>query len=345
MKVVVAPDSFKECMSAIRVAETMTQALREMCPEAEVVPLPLADGGEGTLDVLIRAYQATVFTVNVSDPLGRPVPARFGVAGDVALVEVAQACGMQRLAPGERRPLTASSRGVGELLLAARDKGCRHFLIGLGGTATCDGGAGMLTVPGIKDLLRESSVELLCDVDAPLLGPQGAARMFAPQKGASPADVEELERRMERLSDEWFRETGAQVAEMPGAGAAGGLGAAFMAFSDARYSCGAERILDLVGFDRAIEGASIIITGEGKSDAQTLLGKVPYTVLRHAGHTPVALFSGRIEDRNLLEQAGFHPIVEITPRTLALPEALQPEMAASLMKTAIQMFLDPHATH
>ena len=335
MKIVVAPDSFKECLPASRVAAVRAAAVREACPGAEVLALPLADGGEGTLDVLAAALGAQVHTVTVQDPLGRPVDARLGVWGETAMIEVAQACGLSLLKPLERNPLRAGSQGVGELLLAAHRLECRHFLVGLGGSATCDGGAGLLSVPGINSL-KDSSFELLCDVDAPFVGPQGAARVFAPQKGASPADVEVLEARMLALAAQWFRETGVQVADLPGAGAAGGLGGALMAHFAATRVSGIQKVLELVRFREAVADADLIITGEGRSDAQTLQGKVPYGVLQNAGEVPVALVSGRIIDREDLLKAGFDQLLEVTPRDLSLAQALDPKTAEILLFQAVQ---------
>ena len=336
MKIVLAPDSFKECLSAAQVAQTLAQAVHAACPEAELVQLSLADGGEGTLEVLAKALGATVYRAGIHDPLGRPIQASFGVAGGTALIEVAQACGLQLLAPQERNPLRASTYGLGELLLAACQKGCRQLLIGLGGTATCDGGAGMLSVPGVKEALQNVSIELLCDVDAPFTGSRGAARVFAPQKGASPEEVEILEQKMQDLARSILSQTGVDVSDMPGAGAAGGLGGAFMAYSHATMVPGIERILELAGFDQAVQDAHLIITGEGKSDRQTLMGKVPWGVLQHAQGVPVALLSGRVENRDDLERAGFHPVLEVTPRSLPLPEALKPERATALLWQAAQ---------
>lgn len=332
-KILIAPDSFKECLSSPEVAATLAAAIRERHPQAEIVEMPLADGGEGTLEVLAKALGADIRETLVSDPLVRPVPARYGVAGKTALIEIAQACGLSLLKPAERNPLLTSSRGVGELLMAAYKEGCRHFIVGLGGSATCDGGAGMLAVPGLKEM-KDSTVELLCDVDAPFVGPQGAARVFAPQKGASAQDVEVLESRMVLLADTILQETGVDVANLPGAGAAGGLGGAFMAYWNARREQGIDRILELVGFEKAFKGTDLILTGEGKSDAQTLMGKVPMGVLQHAKGVPVALLSGRIENRLQLEQAGFSPIVEVTPRSLSLSEALQAETARHYLRAA-----------
>ena len=255
------------------------------------------------------------------------------MAGETAIIEVAQACGLSLLRPQERHPLVTSSRGVGELLVAAYTEGCRHFLVGLGGSAICDGGAGMMAVTGIRNL---TSLELLCDVDAPFVGPTGAARVFAPQKGASPEEVEMLETRMLSLAARMQEETGVDVRQMPGAGAAGGLGGALMAYLGARMVSGIGRILELVRFSEAVKDASLVITGEGRSDAQTLLGKVPLGVLQNAGNVPVALVSGRIEDRQALESAGFHPVVEVSPRNLSLHEALAPSIALRNIQSAVK---------
>lgn len=271
----------------------------------------------------------------VCGPIGKPVDALYGIAGDTAVIEVAQACGLQLLEASERNPLNTTSRGVGELLLAAREQGCRNFIIGLGGTSTCDGGEGMLSVPGLCEAMAGASVELLCDVDNPFLGPRGAARVFAPQKGASPSDVELLESRMADMAVRILRETGVDVSAVPGAGAAGGLGGALMAYFGATLQDGIGTILDIIGFDKAVTRADLVITGEGKSDAQTLSGKAPYGVLRRSGSVPVVLLSGRIEGRDALLAAGFSRVLEASPRNLPLDTLLDPSVARSNLRHAI----------
>ena len=297
--------------------------------------MPLADGGEGTVDAVTRALGGEILSARVCGPLGLQVDALYGIAGDTAVIEVAQACGLQLVEPTERNPLVATSRGVGELLLAAREHGCSHLIIGLGGTATCDGGAGMLSVPGLREAMAGASVELLCDVDNPFLGPRGAARVFAPQKGASPSDVEVLESRMASMAARILSETGVDVSAVPGAGAAGGLGGALMAYFGARLRGGIDRILDILGFDKAVASADMVITGEGKSDAQTLSGKAPYGVLKRSGSVPVVLLSGRIENRDALLAAGFHTVLESSPRNLPLSTLLTPSVALSNLRHAI----------
>jgi len=339
MKIVIAPDSYKGCLPAREVAEAMAAGVREACPEAELVLHPLADGGEGTLEILSQALGGSLREANVSDPLGREIQAQYGVAGDLAVIEVARACGLGLLSPAERNPLKASTRGVGELILAAWRDGCRRFLIGLGGSATCDGGTGMLAVPGIRDAFRDASFELLCDVRAPFIGPDGAARVFAPQKGASPADVEVLEERLTQLARQMATETGTDVSRLPGAGAAGGLGGALMAYAHATVSSGVDRIMDLVGFGQALQGADWILTGEGRSDAQTLLGKVPCGVLHRSGSIPVALVSGAIANADALRKAGFARLIPVSPTGLPLQEALRPEKAISNIRHAVSQLL------
>lgn len=299
--------------------------------------MPLADGGEGTVDVLTGALGGLILSAKVCGPMGTPVDASYGIAGDTAVIEVAQACGLQLLRADERNPLAATSRGVGEILMAAREHGCRHFLIGLGGTATCDGGAGMLEVPGLREAMAGASVELLCDVNNPFVGPSGAARVFAPQKGASPSDVEELEHRMEAIAVRVLQETGVDISAVPSAGAAGGLGGALMAYFGARLQGGIDTVLTILGFDKAVSGADLVITGEGKSDLQTLSGKAPYGVLKRSGSVPVVLLSGRIESRDALLAAGFHTVLEASPRNQPLSTLLDPSVARSNLRRAIHL--------
>ena len=341
MKILIAPDSFKECLSAREVAAAMAEGVRAALPSAEVIQMPLSDGGEGTLEVLAPALGASLQEVMVRDPLGKRVVARIGLAGDTGILETAQACGLGLLPPARRNPLKASTCGVGEMILAAEAAGCRHLLIGLGGSATCDGGAGMLSVPGVKEVLRRVSVEILCDVENPFIGPDGAARVFAPQKGASAADVEILEKRLCRLAATYEAETGTDVRAMPGAGAAGGMGGALMAYSGATRVSGVDKVLALVGFDAASSGADLILTGEGRSDRQTLSGKVPVGVLRRAGGVPVALLSGAVcpSASEALRAAGFCRVAAATPAGMPLSKALRPSVARGCLQEAARMLI------
>ena len=194
--------------------------------------------------------------------------------------------------------------------------------------------AAISALPGVREMKGKISVEILCDVDAPFIGPRGTVRVFAPQKGASPEDVEILETRMTALAGQIFEETGVKVADLPGAGAAGGLGGAFVAYFGGKLVSGIERVLALTGFEKAVEGADLIITGEGRSDLQTLMGKVPAGVLRHSHGVPVMLLSGRIEDADELERAGFRGLFEASPRSMPLAEALHPNVARTNLSVA-----------
>ena len=332
MKVIVAPDSFKGCLSAQEVASTLASALRGLHPDWESVEFPLADGGEGTVDVLMPALGGEFRLAVVSDPLGRPVTARYGLLDDTAIIEVAEACGLKYLEAGERNPLIATTYGVGELLMAAYAEGARHFVIGLGGTATCDGGAGMLQVLGLREAMKDCTIELLCDVEIPFIGPEGAVRRYAPQKGASAEDLEILEERMKAFAGTLLSETGVDVLSLPSAGAAGGLAGAFTACFGAENRSGIDRILDLTGFDSVVADADLVITGEGKTDLQTLSGKVALGVLHRAKGIPVVLVSGRIEDESALSAAGFSKLIQVSPEDLPLEEAMRPEVAKENLK-------------
>jgi len=277
----------------------------------------------------------------VSDPLGRPVKAEYGIAGDLAIIESAAACGLTLLSPAERNPLLTSTYGLGELILDALGRGCRRFVIGLGGSATNDGGMGMVSVPHFLEKVSVAEFTVACDVDTPFIGPKGASRVFAPQKGASPADVEVLEVRMTEMAERILKETGVDVRDMQGAGAAGGLGGAFCAYCGAMLRRGVDMVLDAICFDALISGADFIITGEGCSDFQTPKGKTAFGVLERARrqNIPVALISGGIRDEEILKAAGFSLIAAATPAGQPLEEAMKPETAKSNIQSAIRSLI------
>lgn len=358
MKIIVAPDSFKECLGAEEVARAMAAGLREAMSVAsgvqgagggkeplEVVEMPLADGGEGTVRVLAAALGARIVRVTVTGPLGEPVEAEYAMtrSGSTAILEVASACGLPLVPPEKRNPLHTTSRGVGELILDALEKGCKRILIGLGGTSTCDGGAGMLSVPGLREKAAGVTFQALYDVDCPFYGPMGAARVFGPQKGASPEDVEAIDQKMQAMAEEILRETGLDLQTLPGAGAAGGLGGALAAYLGARMRSGVDGILDLIDFDGAVKDADLILTGEGKSDAQTLKGKAPLGVLRRSKGVPVALVSGAINDREELRKAGFRYLLPVTPEGTPRELAIDPETAVENIKKAVTALIQYYA--
>jgi len=312
-RVLVAPDKFKGSLPAAEVAARLAAGLSRAGVGADVVSLPVADGGDGTVDAAVSAGYRRV-AMGVRGPVGRPVTASFALADGTAVIEAAQACGLSLLAPDSLAPLTATSKGVGELILAATRMGAKRVMLGLGGVATTDGGAGLVQALGARftdaaglelppggaalarlatlhlERLRDlSGVEFLVasDVDNPLLGPSGAARVYAPQKGASPEDVELLEAGLERWADIAEAACGQIARDVPGAGAAGGLGFAALLFLGARMRPGIELLLEMLSFGQRLDGARLVITGEGSLDAQSLHGKAPVGVARAAaGHDP-----------------------------------------------------------
>ena len=297
MRVVVAPDKFKGSLTAVQAARAMADGLRRVWPDSEVLLVPVADGGEGTVDAAVAAgYQRR--TVPVQGPTGEPVLADFALRGGSAVLELAEASGLRRLPRGLPAPLTASTFGTGQLLLAALDAGARRVVLGVGGSATTDGGAGMaqalgarlldadgaelppggaallhlhrIDVEGLDRRLAATSVVLASDVDNPLLGPSGAAAVYGPQKGATPQEVERLDAALTRYASVVQRDLARAVDRTPGAGAAGGTGAGALAFLSARISSGIDLVLDVVGFPEALAGADLVLTGEGSLDAQAL---------------------------------------------------------------------------
>jgi len=346
MKIVIASDSYKGCLTSAQVAEAAETAILSVHPDAEVIKVSVADGGEGTVEALVNALSGHLVNAIVSDPLGRPHCAEYGIAGDLAIIEVAAACGLTLLKPEERDPLVTSTRGVGELILDALNSGCRRFLVGLGGSATNDGGKGMtdiLTEAGVlKTSLFSSGVDgvqftVACDVNTPFIGPDGTSRIFSPQKGATPETVEILERRMNEYAVTILKKTGIDVRHMPGAGAAGGLGGAFHAFFGATLCPGVDMVLDVVDFDTIIKGSDLIITGEGRSDYQTTMGKTPAGVLKRAKKQgiPAALISGSIIDCPELNEMGFASKIAVSPLDIPLEDAMKADVAKQNIIRAI----------
>lgn len=328
-KIVIACDSYKGCLSSSEVARAAAEGVAEVYPDCEIVRLAVADGGEGTVDALVETLGGHLECAEVSDPLGRPVKAAYGIAGDLAIIESAAACGLTLLTKEERNPLITTTKGLGELILAAIDKGCRRFLIGLGGSATNDGGMGMISADGFLERARGMKFTVACDVDTPYIGAHGASRVFGPQKGASEKDVEILEERLRGYALKILKDTGIDVSDMAGAGAAGGLGGAFRAYLGAELKRGVDLVLDQIGFDSIIDGADLVITGEGCSDYQTLKGKTAAGVLERAKRKgiPVMLVSGAIRDGQMLRDDGFGVIAAASPQGMSLAEAMRPETA------------------
>lgn len=362
IRVLVAPNAFKECLTAPEAAQAIAAGVRAAGADIEIRCVPVADGGDGTLDTLVAARNGVLHTTQVEDPLGRPIVARYGILddGETAVVEMAEASGLRLLAPEERDPLRASTYGTGQLLMAAMAHGVRRIIVGVGGSATTDAGCGMAQALGFRLLDAEGnelprgggalvnlaridssaaapwfeqvSVHVACDVWNPLLGATGAARIFAPQKGAAADQVQQLEEGLARFAAVAESDLHISVVDIPGGGAAGGLGAGLCAFLGAISMKGAELVLDEVRFDTALEGADLVITGEGKLDAQSALGKAPAAVARRAkiyGLPVVALVGSAENTRSELNAMGFDAVFCIAPRPVSVEDAIT--MASSFL--------------
>lgn len=321
MKIVVCPDSFKGTLTAAEAAEAIREGILDACPDAEVVTLPLGDGGEGTVSALSAALPG-VETVECAtvDPLRRPVTAKYAVAGgSTALIETAAASGLTLLRQEERDIFRADTYGTGLLIADAWRRGIREFVVCMGGTATCDGGLGAYTAlyPVIKKdpEIAKGDFTLLCDVENPLCGPRGAAAVFGPQKGAASDMVGPLDSRLRGLASLYAAIDGIDVADMKYAGAAGGLAGMLMACFRATPERGIGKVLELLDFDSRLKGVDLVVTGEGRSDLTTLSGKAPAGVLERARRrgVAVALLCGRINARDALLEAGFCRAVEAAP--------------------------------
>ena len=383
-KIIVAIDSFKGCLTSIEANRAAVEGILARMPEAEVLSIPVSDGGEGWLEafrspipnpspvgrgtsptpacppsrMVIRSplwgrshtggcskdpsrpsREGVVVEVDVRDPLMRHISAPYLVIGDTAVIEIAKASGLTLLNEEERNPMIATSYGTGQLVADAIRRGCRHIIVGLGGSATSDCGIGMLRAiidnfakHGSWDDVHELDAvrfTIATDVTNPLCGENGAAYVFAPQKGATQEMVQLLDARAKRFAEVSARHFGYDCQNEPGAGAAGGLGYAFLQYMNAERRSGIDLLLDTIGFDRLLDDASLVVTGEGASDRQTLMGKVPYGILQRAKahQVPVALIAGRIEDRQELLHAGFSQVLCINPPDLPTEEAMKPEKA------------------
>ena len=339
MQVILAIDSFKGCLTSSEIEGLFSKIWREK--GVETVALPMSDGGEGMLEAFTAALQGQYVTACVQDPLGRKTMARYSITPDgTAVIETAQACGLALMSEQERNPVKATTYGVGELVVDAVRHGCRKFIIGLGGRGTSDAGRGMLhalaeqlTDSGkIEDLVHCAGLKgcqfmLASDVRNPLYGPEGAARVFGPQKGATPEMVELLDRQAREFAAFSSELLGKDNAFTPGAGAAGGLGYAFIQYLQATVQSGADLLLDWIGFDEIIRNAAVIITGEGHADRQSLMGKLPERVLQRAQKhaVPVWLVAGQVSDSEILERAGFQRVDSLTPEGMEIAEAVRPQ--------------------
>jgi glycerate kinase len=328
MKVVIAPDSFKDSLSAQAAADAISGGLREVWPQAELIQCPMADGGEGTIEAVLAACNGEWMTARVSGPLGADVEAHWGwlAQSRTAIIEMATASGLQLLTLQQRDACVTSTYGTGQLIAQALNAGAQRIILAIGGSATNDGGSGMLAALGARFLddreqplaagglalsrlaridltgldsrLAEVSVEIAADVDNPLCGPNGASHIFGPQKGASPQQVLALDAALGHFADHSARVLGKDLRDSPGSGAAGGMGFAAKAYLHASFRAGVEVVADLTGLEQALAGADLVITGEGRFDAQTLRGKTPFGVARVARRhgVPVIVLAGTLGD-------------------------------------------------
>lgn len=345
MKIVIAPDSFKESLTAKQAAQAIKDGFTQIFTDAECICVPLADGGEGTTETLIDACGGHLHRVEVIGPLGKPCKAKYGILNNgSAIIEMAEAAGLHLLSEDQRDPRITTTFGVGELILDALDKGIKHILLGIGGSATNDGGAGMLQALGVKLLdkngnalafgggalanlhyidiskldsrLTDCRIEVICDVDNPLLGKQGASAIYGPQKGATPKMIDELDNALVHFADTVKLLGFNDCREMAGAGAAGGLGYALKTFLAATLRSGIDSVIEITNLTDKIQGADLIITGEGRMDEQTRFGKVPWGVLQcaHQQQIPVIGLAGCLgKDANSLTEDKDMAFVAIFP--------------------------------
>ncbi len=356
MKIVIAPDSYKESLSALEVAGAIERGFREVYPDADYHQLPVADGGEGTVEAMVAATQGRVVEVEVTGPLGDTVQGFYGLSGDEqsAFIEMAAASGLELVPTDKRCPLTTTSWGTGELIRHALDAGVKHIIIGLGGSATNDGGAGMAQALGVKLLtadnqaiapggagletleridiseldarLAECRIEVACDVTNPLTGEEGASAVFGPQKGATPEMITRLDTALEHYAQCVKRCLDIDVLTLEGGGAAGGMGAALYAFCGAELRPGIEIVTDALHLDKLVADADLVITGEGRIDSQTIHGKVPVGVARVAKHynVPVIAIGGSLTpDVGVVHDHGLDAVFSVLYRICTLEDALR----------------------
>ena len=337
--VIVAIDSFKGCLTSREANLAAAEGILKSTPSARVVQISVSDGGEGWLEAFQSAIGGKRVEVSVYDPLMRPIVSEYLVKDDIAIIEIAKASGLTLLLPEERDPMRTTSYGTGQLVVDAVRRGCRHMVVGLGGSATSDCGIGMIRAiidafakTGTWDdvqALKGVRFTIATDVTNPLCGENGAAHVFAPQKGATPDVVAALDARAMRFAEASARHMGYDRQNEVGAGAAGGLGYAFLQYMNADCRSGIDLLLDAVCFDDLLTTADLVITGEGSADRQTLMGKLPFGILQRAlaHQVPVRLIAGRVADRQALLDAGFACVDCINPPDIAIEEAMKPETA------------------
>lgn len=370
-KILIAPDSFKGCLSSSEVAFAIEQGILSVSPKCQTIKIPVADGGEGTCDTLVAALGGEKVKLTVHDPLMRPIEAAYGILSDghTAVIEMAAASGLTLLQKNEHNPMFTTTYGTGEMIKDALLKGCREFLIGIGGSATNDAGTGMLRALGFKflnndgkdtteggqslalicsvddsevlPLLKEAKFTVACDVNNPFSGANGAAYVYAPQKGADASMVKALDVGLEVFRRFVLQQKRIDLNDVPGVGAAGGLGGGLVAFLNASLKPGIEMVLEAVNFKEHLNGADLVITGEGKLDRQTGMGKTPAGILKMATahHVPVIAIGGSIEDVESLNKSGFLSVHAITQGPIPLEEAMGKEIAIKNIRSTVTQLM------
>ena len=370
MKIVIAVDSFKGCLSSSSIANAVEEGIQNTLPGCEMIKVPIADGGEGTVDALVDATQGKIITIPVHNPLMQPILASYGMTGDgqTAIIEMSAASGLDLIPLRPGNVMDTTTYGTGEMIADAIERGCRNFIIGVGGSATNDAGTGMMQALGVRftdemgnevekggkslssirhidtqnqlSELQDCTFHIATDVTNPFYGPQGAACIFGPQKGGNEEQIKALDKGMKHLAELIFETTGKEIGHLPGAGAGGGMGGGCVAFLQANISPGIELIMDYLHFDEIIRGAGLVITGEGKMDRQTLFGKVPVGIARAAAsqQIPVIAITGQLDitaDKELRE-AGLSAIFPIHPAPISLEKAMQPDYAYRNIRRTIE---------
>lgn len=374
MKIVIAPQGFKGNLSALQVARAIVSGIKRVLPDAVTTIKPMADGGEGTVPALVDATGGKIMTKEVTDPLGGRVTAHWGLLSDkvTGVIEMAAASGLPLVPPEKRNPLVTTTYGTGELILAALESGCRKLIIGIGGSATNDGGAGMAQALGAKLVdskgaalpfggaalanleridvttldarLADCEVLIASDVTNPLCGAQGASAVYGPQKGATPQMVAQLDAALAHYADVIQRDLGVEVKNVPGAGAAGGLGAGLIAFLKAKVIPGIDVVIQASGLVESLKDADLVFTAEGKIDSQTAYGKVPTGVAKKAKEfgLPVIAIAGEVaDDYRVVYQHGIDAVLSIAPGPISLSQSMAEaeRLVTDTAERAIRLFL------
>ena len=354
MKILIAPQSYKGSISAIKVAEAITEGALNIFPSIESLIIPVADGGDGTLETLVESTSGIIHNSNATGPLGNSIPIIWGTLGDskTAIIEMARISGLALVPQNKRNPYYTTSYGLGEIIKEALDLGYRKFIIGIGGSATNDGGAGMaqalgakltdanknsidfgglalneitkIDISGIDPRINESEILVACDVNNPLCGPNGASFVYGPQKGASPKMVKTLDDALYHFGSQLISDTGINIMEIEGSGAAGGIGGGMVGFLNAKLKPGVEIVLDTLDFDKSLKNVDLVITGEGQIDFQTVFSKAPIGVAKHAKkyNIPVIAICGSLgENYQDVHSHGIDAVIPIIPKPMDLKKA------------------------